>query len=184
MKKIIFLLLGLAFIQANCFALSCPTPGEYQDKLLDQRNRAMNLMQAGNVNEAALESLLKEQERYGKSSFNSCVSYFQTSRVSYDCKRLQTIGATYLLLDEDTKAAGKAKINNFSSTVKSQCPIDYKALQFMMGDYSSLNIPKMDNQNMNNTNVYNTNMNTTNINTPNINNTPGNNTYVNYNSKF
>ena len=129
MKKVSLLLVFLSVQLSGMTQSYCPTPGEYSDKLTDYQTRAMKLLEGGGSSLEAAQALYDEQDRYIKSVLPSCIEYFKVPKSDYDCKKLQTVGATFMMLDDDEQTKAKLQINKLPYQVKQQCTYQYDAMR-------------------------------------------------------
>lgn len=133
MKKSVLVLLSLVILGGITSAnAECPTPDEFRAKL--NGFQAQMLKMLGSENLANVESVAAAQEKYMNSVFPGCIAYFQNPNTSYDCRKLNTLATSYIMLDENEKPSGKSKINKLSSQIQEKCSIEFQTLQFMISD--------------------------------------------------
>ena len=123
-----FVILG-TFSSANA---DCPTPDEYRAKLNGFQAQMLKMLNSENFDN--LDSATDAQEKYMNSIFPGCISYFQNPNTSYDCRKLQTLATSYIMLDKSEKMSGKSKIDKLPPQVQQKCSIEFQTLHFMVDD--------------------------------------------------
>lgn len=133
MKRSVLVLLSLVILGGfTCANANCPTPDEYRAKLNEFQGQMLKMLSSENFEN--LDSATTAQEKYMNSIFPACIAYFQNPNTSYDCRKLQTLATSYIMLDSKDKPSGKSKINNFPAQIQQKCSVEYKTLQFMISD--------------------------------------------------
>lgn len=109
----------------------CPTSQEVQDKGNYFVTRMGTL--ASNTSADAAIKLLEEQEAYYDNLLPNCIQYFKTNSAP-DCKRLNTLSASYLMLNASKKAAAKPQINQLLNNLSKTCPNQVRTFQYVNDD--------------------------------------------------
>ena len=119
MKKVLLSLIVILCGLISYGADGCPTPEQYQAKAQEYQMLALKNMSANADIETSM-ALTKEMETYFGGVCVSCIEYFKTTKTP-DCSKLNTMAASFVLLDESEKAKAKAEIYKLLPKYENSC---------------------------------------------------------------